>query len=611
MRRRWLTSSFVVGLLLLAPIGGIANATGPGGWDHLGHGATSSAPALNGAVNALNTQDPGMLLVGGSFTSAGGIAGTARIARWNGSSWHPVSPSTSPISNGAVNAIAYASGKVYVGGTFQNAGGNADADFLAVWNGSTWAPVCDGAVPLVSATVNALQLIGHTLYVGGAFADGGGLASADRLVACNLDTGVASSTVVDAAHEFNGAGIYALTADSNGVLYAGGGFSNLEGIAAADNVAYRDDAGWHAMGSGGGTCGCAVDDFVRSLTASGTNVYVGTDAKNVAGIAQADNVAHWNLSVWSALGADTAGTDGWFPASTSINGLATHGSTLYATGNFQNANGDAAADEVASYDGSAWHSMGSNGSGNGPLNARGFAAATYAGRVDVGGNFTSAGGDAQAQFLAVYPGYVPVCEPIRPVSATGGEPRTVPLTCSDKNGIAVREVIVARPAHGRVGAVSTAGKVQYTPDVGYVGQDSFSFQASNSDGSSAVTHVVIHDDHPGYGNAGTEVALGVGSLTPKPSGRLSFAVHNHNNFALHAVSVRITSRSKSSTRFGKNHSSVTVPAGRSARLTVDLSRAKLALLHRLGHAKVLVDVVLTGPHSSRTTASAKGTLHAP
>ena len=79
-----------------------------------------------------------------------------------------------------------------------------------------------------------------------AFADGAEIASADRLVACDITTRVPSSTVIDAAHEFSGT-IYALTADSNGTLYAGGGFTNLEGLPAADNVAYMDGTGWHAI----------------------------------------------------------------------------------------------------------------------------------------------------------------------------------------------------------------------------------------------------------------------------------------------------------------------------------------------------------------------------
>ena len=92
----------------------------------------------------------------------------------------------------------------------------------------------------------------------------------------------------------------ALTATSDGTLYAGGRFGNLEDIPAADNVAYLPLGGtWHAMGSGPGTCGCALDAFVRALTSSGTDVFVGTEGSDVDGIAQADHVVKWNRSSWS------------------------------------------------------------------------------------------------------------------------------------------------------------------------------------------------------------------------------------------------------------------------------------------------------------------------
>lgn len=424
----------VTGLLLLGALTGEAAATGPGGWGHLGDAGTPGTPSLNGAVSALNADRPNMLYVGGTFTSAGGVAGADRIASWNGSAWSAVSSPSSQISNGAVNAIAYdaATGDVYAGGTFTNAGGNANADFLAVWDGTSWAPFCSGSSsPPITATVNALQIVGRTLYVAGAFADGAGIASADRLVACSLDTGAASSTVIDEAHAFSGT-IYTLAADSAGNLYAGGGFTDLGGDPAADNVAYKDGSGWHSMGSGAGACSCAVNDFVRSLTAVGTDVYVGTDAQDVAGIAKADHVVRWNGSAWSAVGSNTAGSDGWFPASAFIYGMANDGTSIYATGSFQNANGDPQADFVASFDGSAWHAIGSDGAGNGPWIGNGLALAAFAQRLYAGGNFTSAGGDTQAKYAAVYPGQVTLT--VRRTGTGGGNVKgsgiQCPSTCS-------------------------------------------------------------------------------------------------------------------------------------------------------------------------------------
>jgi hypothetical protein len=164
------------------------------------------------------------------------------------------------------------------------------------------------------------------------------------------------------------------------------------------------------MGSGAGACQCAIDGFVRSLGAVGTDVYAGTDVKDVAGIAQADNVARWNGTAWSALGAGATGADGWFPPSTFIYALTSFDSKLFAAGSFQDAQGDPTADNVAVYDGGAWHPVGSNGAGNGPWIGEGHALAVFdrlaaAGAprsLFAGGGFTSAGGDALARSIASF-----------------------------------------------------------------------------------------------------------------------------------------------------------------------------------------------------------------
>ena len=143
-----------------------ASAAGPGGWDHLGDGGTPGSDSLNVTASALAVT-PGTLYVGGGFTDAGGIADADRIATWNGSNWSAVSSSTSQIENGSVSAIAVSGGKVYAGGSFLNAGDDANADYLAVWDGTSWKPFCDAAGPAFTGNVTSLQIIGQTLYVGG------------------------------------------------------------------------------------------------------------------------------------------------------------------------------------------------------------------------------------------------------------------------------------------------------------------------------------------------------------------------------------------------------------------------------------------------------------
>jgi trimeric autotransporter adhesin len=384
---------------VVAVLVAFASAAGPGGWGHVGDHGTPGTKSLNLVANALEAT-PGGLYVGGKFTDAGGIPNADRIAIWNGSSWSAVSSSTEQIGNGEVFAIAVSGGKVYAGGVFTNAG-NSGADNLAVWDGTSWEPFCTSSTETIG-NVRALQVVGPTLYVGGDFQDGAGIETADYLLACDLASGMPDDTTVDPMHPFSGP-VKALTATSDGTLYAGGRFGNLENIAAADDVAYLPQGGsWHAMGSGGGPCGCALDAYVRGLTASGTDVYVGTEGSDVAGIAQADHVVKWNGSAWSAMGSNTAGADGWFPAATNIYDLASVGSIVIATGTFQNANGDGRADNIAFFDGSDWHPVGSNGAVSGPWVGEGSALAVVDRQLYAAGNFTSAGGDTQAQSIASF-----------------------------------------------------------------------------------------------------------------------------------------------------------------------------------------------------------------
>ncbi|MEA2311035.1 MAG: hypothetical protein QOE28_1003, partial [Solirubrobacteraceae bacterium] len=377
-----------------------ASATGPGGWDHLGTGAANGSSALNGRVDALLSVRhfgaiPDSVYAGGVFTSAGGNTSAVAIARWDGQAWHSIgAPPISTATGAGVDAIAVDpnTGKIYVAGNFTNAGGDPNADFLAVWDGVAWKPFC---AP-ITANVKALQIIGRELYIGGDFADGGGLPSADKLVGCNLDTGEPSSTVPDAAHQINSA-VYALTADSAGRLYAAGSFVAIDNITNADHVGMYDGT-WHAMQAG------AVGDITRSIASDGTNVYIGSDAVDIAGLAKADHIAKWNGTAWSALGGNAANTNGWLPASAFVNSIATSGANVFITGSFQNADGHPTADMVAGFNGFSWAPMGSDGAGNGPLGGPGNAITVFGGQAVVGGNFTTAGGDSRAGYVARYPG---------------------------------------------------------------------------------------------------------------------------------------------------------------------------------------------------------------
>jgi hypothetical protein len=387
-----LLAVLALAIAVLVPVGSTAFAATTGGWHHVGTGP-SGTTSLNGTVNALNADKPGVLLAGGTFTNAGGKANADHIAAWNGTAWNALGPGL----GGAVRAIAYHDGKIYAGGVFQNAGGNLNADFLAVWNGVSWAPFCNPIVPgpAFTAEVDALQIVANTLFVGGSFQNGAGIASADGLLACELTAGEAMSPF-EAPGDGTGT-VYALTATNDGTLYAGGTFLNLAGNPNADFVAAMAfTGGWDSLGTS------PITGFVRSLASDGTNVFIGTDAVNVAGIPQADHVVRWDGSTFSALGGNTAGDDGWFPATAVIYGMTVHASHIFVTGSFQNANGDPLADNVAYFTGGHWRHIGSDGAGNGPWIGDGNALAAFHNQLHAGGGFTSAGGDTKARGIAFH-----------------------------------------------------------------------------------------------------------------------------------------------------------------------------------------------------------------
>jgi hypothetical protein len=361
-----------------------AQAVGPGGWDRLGSGG------LNGDVLAMSTDLPGQLLVAGKFTTAGAVANTNRIASWNGTSWSSLGPASG--LNGDVFAVAVHGGKIYAGGVFTDAGGDLTADHLAVWNGSVWAPFCNGT-GTIGGNVKALEVIGNTLFVGGEFQDGGGLPLADYMLACDLTTGDPSVTTADPVDGFAGP-VYAL-ASQGAALYAGGNFQNLEDNIASDFVAEYSGGVWTNLGSSSDLDG-SVTGIVRSLAANETGLYVGSDGLDIDEIAAADHVARWN-GAWSALG-----TVGYIPTSASVDALHANGADVYASGNWLDAGGDPRGDHIARFDGTSWGPIGSNGAGGGPLTAKGEALTTFGGVLHAGGNFTSAGGDPSASFIAKY-----------------------------------------------------------------------------------------------------------------------------------------------------------------------------------------------------------------
>jgi hypothetical protein len=435
------TPLLVLAVLLASMVGAAAQArpARADGWEHLGS-------PLSDAVNAWSLGPPGVLYAGGDFTDAAGDPSADYVMRWDGTEWSGLG--ATPL-DGPVYALAYKDGLLYAGGNFINqSGGDPNARRLAAWDGTRWGPVCNGLDP--GGPVQAMQIIGSTLYIGGAFQDAGGIAAADSLVACDLTTGTAHATV--AADGQTNSSVNALAADSNGTLYAGGGFSDMAGIPAADFVAAYDGSNWHALGSGNSPGGGAESGAVLALAAAGTDIFVGGTGDDIAGIPQADHLARWDGSAWHAVGSNAAGTNGWFPSGNYLAALAVASDgRVYAGGFFQNADANPRADFIAAFDGRQWRTLGSNGAGDGALNADPRSLALFDGRLYAGGSFMDAGGDASADWVAAFSG--PLDAPF-----TSSSPLPAPTEGKTVNVVpASGTVLVKVPSGSRFVPLATLG----------------------------------------------------------------------------------------------------------------------------------------------------------
>ena len=94
-------------------------------------------------------------------------------------------------------------------------------------------------------------------------------------------------------------------------------------------------------------------------------------------------------AIWNALGTGLNGT---------VNAVAVNGSDVFVGGYFTDAGGNPNADHIARWDGTAWHALGAG------LNDVVYAITVDGSNVFVGGRFTDAGGESNADNIARWDG---------------------------------------------------------------------------------------------------------------------------------------------------------------------------------------------------------------
>jgi LPXTG-site transpeptidase (sortase) family protein len=324
-----------------------------GTWSTLGSG-------LNNNVFAITVRGSN-IYVGGWFTNAGGNPNADYIAVWDGSAWSALGSGL----NGEVFVIAVSGSNVYVGGNFTSAGGTS-ANRIAVWNGTNWSALGSG----LNGLVRAIAVSGSNIYVGGSFTTAGGSSANHIAVWDSTNWSVLGGGL-------NGEVLAIAVSGSN--VYVGGNFINAGGNPNADYIAVWNGSAWSALGSG-------LNAEVFAIAISGSNVYVGGSFTSAGGI-PANRIARWDstTSTWSALGSGLNGP---------VYVLAINGSNVYVGGSISAAGGNP-ANRIAVWDGttSTWSAL-----GNG-VDSFVYAITISGSNVYVGGNFTTAGGIA-ANYIA-------------------------------------------------------------------------------------------------------------------------------------------------------------------------------------------------------------------
>ena len=350
-----------------------------------------------------------------------------------GSDWSSVGTGV----GGSADAIAVASdGTVYVGGTFQTAGG-VPAQYVAKWDGTAWTSLGDANDWVFTLTLG----VNDVLFAGGRFTRIGGV-DATRIAYFDPDTqtwgaiGVGfnnpveaivegpdgclyaaggfrivgdvsgqniARTCVENVWEYVGGGtdntVYTLAFDDEGALYAGGAFNSAGGTTARQVARFDPTTAlWGGVGDGVTQSGGGPVVYALAFSPDG-DLYVGGAFNEIGGLA-ANNLARWDGAEWSSVGGGVSGTTG---GSTAVAALVFDGGgNLYVGGSFTEA-GSVTVNSVARWDGSAWAGL-----GGGVVNGRVETLVIAFPYLYAGGGFSDMDGDATLDFIAKWEGVVNV-----------------------------------------------------------------------------------------------------------------------------------------------------------------------------------------------------------
>ena len=356
-------------------------------WVSIGEVSRETQPAaLESTVSHADDSGPA-LYVSGQFTSVGGVPVT-NTARWDGHSWSAVGNFTSTGGGSVVNLTSVRSGparglyasrgvvpkrwdgqawvalgqgftfgssidamvehdfgdgpELVIGGSFSKIYEQSIAN-LAVWNGEFWHPLSGGSPNGAIAGLNSLNVGGTPdLFVGGFFTQIGGVSAQGCARLGDAGWMALNDATLAQPRAFAAFGLGA-----HRTIYV----SDAQSWPTNHYVRRWDGSTWQVVASGLTDTGGQVNAATEYDEPAGRALFVG-GLFDRAGAQSVSNIARWDGSSWSGVGAGIADVvtcmivydDGTGPR-------------LYAGGDFLSAGG-APANRIARWDGSTWQPVG-------------------------------------------------------------------------------------------------------------------------------------------------------------------------------------------------------------------------------------------------------------
>jgi len=349
-----------------------------GQWEHLGSGSS------NNVFDIEYSPSMGLYAVGDFSQDAG--PGGNQLARWINSQWQSLG--NPEFYSGSSPSIAVTSSFLYVlTSRFSRLPGTKNARGIAAWNGSEWAGLGSGIGPIqysdqIAYHTQSLGWYNNTVFVGGTFKSAGD-DSINSLVKWENDkwtrVGESDLQVANASYltEVNAMEVW------NDRLYIAGKFDTISGMYLR-NIASWDGSAWQNLGDGVGNQPAPDNGKVTTIHQMNNKLYIG-GYFNEAGNIPVKNIAVWDGTTWDSLGSGILHS--------TIESITHYGNMLYVGGGFNSAGG-VPVNMIAQWDGTSWSDVGGGVSQGASQTWVHALAVTAAGDLIVGGEFSMVGSEA-------------------------------------------------------------------------------------------------------------------------------------------------------------------------------------------------------------------------